>query len=167
MSLVTALSAITRHRMRSYYLALLAGALLAVSAFMPWVRVGDTAVGGLPGLAGFWILALGLIAVLLASLSIYTRRNSRHPLLLVGLIALGILFLAYQWLERSAHDQAWARAQALAIVDDVQAPPVPTAAIGAGVYLGLGASVVLVLFGMTIVVKRVSSPYATPDDDDV
>lgn len=167
MSFGSAMSAITHHRMRPYYVALVAGAVLAVSAFMPWVRLGDTVVGGLPGLAGFWILALGLVAVLLASLSIYTRRNSRHPLLLVGLIALGILFLAYQWLARSAREQAWARAQALAIVDDVQAPPVPHTAIGAGVYLGLAASVVLVLFGLTIVIRRASTPYALTDDDDV
>lgn len=167
MSFTTTMSAIAHHSMRPYYVALVAGVLLAISAFMPWVLVGDTAVGGVPGLAGFWILALGLIAVTLAALSIYTRRNSRHPLLLVGLFSLGILFLAYQWLERSAREQAWARGQALAIVDNVQAPEMPHTAIGLGVYLGLAASIVLVLFGLTIVIKRASTPYAHTDDDDV
>lgn len=167
MSLGTTVTAIAYHRMRPYYVAIVAGALLVVSAFMPWVQVGDTAVGGVPEFASLWILALGLIALTLASLSIYTRRNSRHPLLLVGLIALGILFLAYQWLERSAREQVWARAQALAIVDNVEAPAMPQTAIGFGVYLGLSASVLLVLFGLTIVIKRASTPYAITEDDDV
>ncbi len=37
-----------------------------------------------------------------------------------------------------------------------------------GIYLGLSASAVLVAFGLTIVVNRVTQPYTVPDvDDDV
>ncbi len=155
------------HSMRPYYVALVAGIVLIVSAFMPWVLVGDIAIGGVPDLAGLWILGLGASAVILASLSIYTHKNSRHPLLLVGLVALGIFLLAYQWMERSALQHAWARSQALAIVDNVEAPAVPTTAVGSGIYVGFAASIVLVLFGLTIVVKRASTPYARPENDDV
>jgi hypothetical protein len=34
-------------------------------------------------------------------------------------------------------------------------------------YLGLAASVVLILFGSTIVVKRMPEPYAVGQDDDI
>ena len=43
----------------------------------------------------------------------------------------------------------------------------PETAIGLGIYLGLVAATVLVLFGLTIVVKRVPSAYAAPEDDDI
>jgi hypothetical protein len=122
MTLRTVALTAARHSMRTYYIALVAGVVLIASAFLPWVLVGDTAIGGVPDLAGLWILGLGISAVVLASLSIYTHKNSRHPLLLVGLVALGIFFLAYQWMERSAVQHAWARSQALAIVDNVEAP---------------------------------------------
>ena len=166
MSLGAALSRAARHRMRGYYIAIAAGLVLMVSAFLPWVQVGDTALRGVPDPGGLWVLGLGAVAVILASLSVYTRRNSRHPLLLVGLTALGIFFLAYNWMERSARERAWARTQAVAIVDQVEAPAMPVTSIGIGIYIGLAASLVLVLFGLTIVVRRVQSPYAPPDLDD-
>ncbi len=167
MDLRAAAGSAIHHRMRTYYIALVAGGVLMTSAFLPWVLVGDTAIGGVPDLAGMWVLGLGLAAVVLASLSIYTRKNSRHPLLVVGLTSLGILFLAWQWLERSARQHAWARAQALAIVDDVAAPPLPATSVGLGIYLGLAAALVLMLFGLTIVFKQAATPYAKPEDDDV
>ena len=42
----------------------------------------------------------------------------------------------------------------------------PTSVVGIGIYLGLAASVVLVGFGLTIVVKRAAQPYVVPDPDD-
>jgi hypothetical protein len=36
---------------------------------------------------------------------------------------------------------------------------------GAGLYLGVVAAIVIVLFGLTIVVKKASSLYAAPEDD--
>jgi hypothetical protein len=152
--------------MRAYYIPASAGVLLAVSAFVPWMYVGDVSLGGLPDTAGWWILGLGSLAVLLAVLSIMTRKNSRHPLLLVGLTAFAIMFLGYQWMSRTVRDAAWAQAQAQAIVNDVPAGAPPPTAIGLGIYLGIIAATVLVLFGLTIVVKRVPSAYAAPEDDD-
>ena len=153
--------------MRAYYVPLIAGLVLILSAFLPWMFLGDSRVGGVPDPAGLWVLALGVMAVTLAGLSLWTRKNSRHPLLVVGLAAFAITFLGYQWLSRSVRETAWARAQAEAIVGNspVQAPP-PTA-VGLGIYLGIAASVALILFGLTIVFKTTPRMYAVSEDDDV
>jgi hypothetical protein len=167
MSVRSALGAAARHSMRAYYIAVAGGALLIVSACLPWIHVGDATLGGVPDLAGLWILALGALAVLLASLSIVTRRNSRHPLLLVGLVALAIMIAGQRLMTRSASNRAWAATQARAIVLGVEAQAPPRTTTALGVYLGLGAATLLVLFGLTIVVKRVARPYAAPADDDI
>jgi SulP family sulfate permease len=111
-------------------------------------------------------VGLGVIAVVLATLSLITRRNSRHPLLVVGLVALGILILSWRVLPRSVRDRAISVSQALAIVDDTDVAPTPDAVIGAGIYLGVIASAAITLFGLTIVVKRVAKPYAVVSADD-
>ena len=152
--------------MRAYYLPLTAGRLLVASAFMPWIVIGDQRVGGVPNMAGLWVLGLGVLAITLAILSVITRKNSRHPLLLVGLAALAVLLMSEQFMERSVIDQAWARSQARAIVEGGTAPDVPEPTMAAGAYLGLSAAGVITLFGLTIVVRRVPTPYAEPEDDD-
>jgi hypothetical protein len=151
--------------MRAYYLPFAAGAVLVVSAFLPWVVIGGVGVGGVPAASALWILGLGVAAMILASLSVMTRKNSRHPLLLVGLVALAIEFLAWQWMQRSVAEQAWASAQAAAIVAGGPAATVGIPSIGAGIYLGIAAAIVIVLFGLTIVFRQVSGPYAAPEDD--
>lgn len=153
--------------MRVYLIPASAGVLLSVSAFLPWMMLGEVSLGGVPDMAGWWICGLGIVAVLLASLSIWTRKNSRHPLLLVGLLACAILFLGYQWMARTIRDSSWAQSQARAIVENAPVVAPPDAVIGPGIYLGLAAAVVLVLFGLTIVVKRVPRAYAVPEDDDI
>ena len=107
---------------------------------------------------GFLVLAF--LPCLLAGLSIWTRKNSRHPLLLVGLVAFAILFLGYQWMSRSVRNSAWAQTQARAIVENVPAGAPPDTTVGSGMYVGLVAAAVLVLFGFTIVIKRVPRAYA-------
>ena len=160
------LSGVLQHSMRAYYLPIACGLVLAASAFMPWMMMEGRGLGGVPSLAGLWVLALGLLAVLLATLSIITRRNSRHPLLLVGLAAFAILLLGERFLERSTSDQLWARSQAQAIVRGMPAVDVPSPTMGIGAYMGLTAATVITLFGLTIVVRRVAQPYADPEDDD-
>jgi hypothetical protein len=154
-----------RHRMRAYFLPFAAGGLLAASAFLPWIVHDGVGIGGVPAAAALWILALGLAAMLLAGLSVITRRNSRHPLLLVGLVALAIEFLGWQWIRRSVAEQAWASAQASAIVAGGRVAAVGEPSIGAGLYVGIPAALLIVLFGLTIVVKSASRPYAAPEDD--
>ena len=158
---------IFRPGMRAYFVPLVAGIVLAVSAFLPWVIVGDASIIGVPDVEAMWVAGLGALAAVLAMLSLITRRNSRHPLLIVGLFALGITFLSWRVMPRAAGERATTMAQAFAIVDDMPVVAAPAAVVGIGIYLGLVASCALVAFGLTIVVKRASQPYlvAPPDDD--
>ena len=153
--------------MRAYYLPICAGFLLAGSAFMPWILIGDNALGGVPSISGFWVLALAIIVVVLASLSVITRKNSRHPLLVVGLAAFAIVLLSEQWMQRSAVDQIWAQEQAVAIVQGEQAEiEIPGTSMAGGGYLALVSSAIIILFGLTIVVRKAPSPYAVSENDD-
>jgi hypothetical protein len=153
-------------RMRGYLVPLIAGVALTVSAFLPWVIIGDTSLRGIPNVPAIWVAGLGALAAVLASLSIITRKNSRHPLLVVGLIALGIMILSWRILPRSAGERAQTLSQAFAIVEDTPMAATPAALIGSGIYVGLAASFVIVLFGLTIVVKRASQPYVVVSADD-
>jgi hypothetical protein len=156
-----------RPGMRAYLIPLIAGILLAVSAFLPWVVVGDTSLPGVPDVAALWVLGLGALAAVLATLSLITRKNSRHPLLLIGLISLGIMFLSWRFMPQTAGERALTVSQAFAIVGNTPMGAAPTALAGSGIYIGLAAAAVLVAFGLTIVVKRAGQPYvvAEPDDD--
>ena len=153
--------------MRGYYVAAIAGVTLTVSAFLPWVVVGENNLGGFPGMSGVWIAGLGLSATVLAALSLITRKNSRHPLLVVGLLAFGILFVVERLMVRMATERAWAAEQASALVDGNTSQASIEAVAAPGLYLGLGSSFLIVLFGLTIVVKRASNPYTKETDDDV
>ena len=160
-------AALLSHGMRAYYLPLAAGLVLAGSAFMPWMLVGELGLGGVPSIAGLWVLGLGILAAVLAFLSVVTRKNSRHPLLLVGLAAFGVVLVSEQWMERTAADRVWAQSQARAIVQGTRtAVSLPDPTMAPGGYLALGAAGVIVLFGLTIVVRQASTPYAVPEDDD-
>jgi hypothetical protein len=158
---------VLRPGMRGYLVPLLAGIALFGSAFLPWVIVGSVSIKGVPDVAGLWVAGLGALAAVLAALSLITRRNSRHPLLIIGLVALGIMFLSWRILPRTAGERALTVSQAFAIVEGTPAGAAPVALAGSGIYVGLMASAVLVGFGMTIVLKRASSAYvvAEPDDD--
>jgi hypothetical protein len=153
--------------MRAYFVPLVAGIVLAVSAFLPWVIVGDASITGVPDVEALWVAGLGALAAVLAMLSLITRKNSRHPLLIIGLFALGITFLSWRIMPNAAGERAKTLAQAFAIVDDAPVSAAPVAVVGVGIYLGVAASLALVAFGLTIVVKRASTVYvvAPPDDD--
>ena len=104
---------------------------------------------------------------MLASLSVITRKNSRHPLLVVGLVAFAIVLLSEQWMQRAAVDQIWAQEQAVAIVQGEQAEiEIPVTSMAGGGYLALVSSAIIILFGLTIVVRKVPSPYAVSENDD-
>ena len=158
---------IFRPGMRAYFIPLVAGLVLTLSAFLPWVIVDGQSMAGVPEVWALWVVGLGAIAAVLALLSLITRRNSRHPLLVIGLCALGIMFLSWRILPRTAGERALTVSQAFAIVENRPMAAAPATAVGFGIYLGLAASAILVLFGLTIVVKRASQPYivASPDDD--
>lgn len=156
-----------RPGMRTYIVPLVAGVALAVSAFLPWVRVGDLRLAGVPDTTALWIVVLGVLASALAVLSLITRKNSRHPLLLVGLAALGLMFLSWRLVPRAVADRALTRSQALAIVENTPVASAPLARAGSGIYVGLVAACAIVAFGLTIVIKRVARPYVIEPDDDV
>jgi hypothetical protein len=158
---------IFRPGMRAYFIPLVAGIVLVVSAFLPWVVVGEVRLIGFNDMTGLWIIGLGALAAVLALLSLVTRKNSRHPLLLIGLVALGIMFLSWQLMPRIVADRALTRSQALAIVENTPIGVTPLTSVGQGIYLGLVAACAIVGFGLTIVLKRVAQPYAPPSDDDV
>jgi heme/copper-type cytochrome/quinol oxidase subunit 4 len=157
---------IFRPGMRAYLIPFVAGVALTVSAFLPWVVVDGVGRPGVPDVTGLWIAALGILSAVLAVLSLITRKNSRHPLLVLGLTALGIMILVWRILPRLAGEQALTMSQALAIVENAPAAAIPTALVGSGIYLGLVAAAILVGFGLTIVVRRASTPYIVTDPDD-
>jgi hypothetical protein len=157
---------IFRPGMRGYFVPLVAGVVLASSTFLPWVIVGGVTMTGMPDVAALWVAGLGTLAVVLAALSLVTRKNSRHPLLIIGLFALGIMFLSWRIMPRTAGERAQTISQAFAIVENTPLTSAPVADVGIGIYLGLVASGVLVAFGLTIVVKRAAQPYVVSDPDD-
>jgi hypothetical protein len=162
-----AISGIFRPGMRTYFIPFAAGIALTLSAFLPWVIIGEISMVGVPDMAALWVAGLGGLAAVLAMLSLITRKNSRHPLLIVGLVSLGITFLSWRVMPAAVGERALTTSEAFSIVEGRPLGTVPPALAGSGIYLGIAASVVLVAFGLTIVVKRVSRPYAVaaPDDD--
>jgi hypothetical protein len=159
-------SSFLRPGMRGYLIPFVAGIALVVCTFMPWVRVGGVALAGFPDLLALWVIGLGALASVLAALSLITRKNSRHPLLVIGLISLGIMFLSWRIMPRTAGDRALTLSQAFAIVENAPLQTETNAVAGSGIYVGLIASTAMVCFGLTIVVKRVSQPYVVSDPDD-
>jgi hypothetical protein len=161
------LGGIFRPGMRAYFIPLSAGVVLAISAFLPWVVVSGDSLPGVPDVPGLWIVGLGALAAVLAVLSLITRKNSRHPLLVIGLLALGIMFLSWRILPRVAGERALTASQAVAIVDNTPLAAAADVAPGSGIYVGLAASAIIVAFGLTIVIRRAQRPYtvASVDDD--
>ena len=159
------MNVIFRRGMRGYFVPLVAGVVLTISAFLPWVVVDGAARKGVPEVPGLWVAGLGAVAAVLALLSLITRKNSRHPLLVVGLISSGILFLTWRILPRLAGEQALTISQAIAIAENTPLGRTPVALAGSGIYIGLIAAGVLVGFGLTIVVRR-AKPYVVVDPND-
>jgi hypothetical protein len=161
------LSVIFRPGMRGYFIPLVAGIVLTISTFLPWVVLGDVSMPGMPDVAALWVAGLGVLAAVLAFLSLLTRKNSRHPLLIVGLFALGIMFLSWRVMPHAVNERALTMRQAFAIVEDRQLSESPEALAGIGIYVGLAASFIITCFGLTIVVKRAGHAYVvtSPDDD--
>jgi len=82
-------------------------------------------------------------------------------------LSLGIIFLAHQLMTRTAEERVWVASQASSIVRGTAPATQPKIVRGAGIFVGSTASIVLALFGLTIVVKRGSKPYYVETDDDV
>jgi hypothetical protein len=76
------------------------------------------------------------------------------------------MFLSWRIMPRAAGERALTAAQAFAIVENTPLQTSSDASAGSGIYLGLAASVVIVGFGLTIVLRRAAHPYAVPASDD-
>ena len=152
--------------MRTYFIPFTAGLVLAASGCMPWVIVGGVSLSGFPDTLALWVIGLGAAASMLAALSLITRKNSRHPLLIVGLAAMAVTMLAWRIMPPRVAERVLVRAQAVAIVDRAEVGETPRASAGPGLNLGMAASAVIVLFGLTIVVRRASTTSAVVEQDD-
>lgn len=133
---------------RPYYVALVGSVALAVATFLPWLRLGDIGLAGIPDPAGLFVLALGGVGLLLSLVSILTRRDTRPGLVLVGLA--GLTTLAVVWLTGPATiaDRAQARAEAVALVDNVPIQPVPPVGVGFGLLLGIAGAATITAVGL-------------------
>lgn len=160
------IAAMLRPGMRGYLVPFFSGLVLVVCGFLPWVVIEDVSIVGFPDTLAVWVMGLGGLSMVLAVLSMITRKNSRHPLFLIGLAALGILFLSWRIMPGSVDRRVLSRAQAIAIVDNTEVVTPPHALAGAGIYVGLAASLLIVAFGFTIVFKQVSRPYTVADPND-
>ena len=133
---------------RPYYLAVVGSAALAAAAFLPWLRLGDIGLVGIPDPAGFFVLALGVLGLLLSLSSIATRRDTRPALVLVGLAGLTTLAVVWVTGPGTIADRAQARAEAVALVDNVPVQPVPPVGVGVGLLLGLAGAATIAAAGL-------------------
>ena len=102
---------------------------------------------------------------MLATLSLITRKNSRHPLLLVGLVALGIMFLSWRIMPQTIAERALdALAGARDRREHAGRARRPRRSPAAASTSGSPPSTVIVAFGLTIVVKRASQPYVVESE---
>lgn len=94
------------------------------------------------------MLGLGLLGFALSLISLVTRRDTRQALLLVGLAGLTTLVVVWQTGPRTIADRAQARAEAVALVDNVAVQPAPAVRLGAGLLIGLAASAAVAGVGL-------------------
>lgn len=119
--------------------------LLTASPFLPWLRIGGVSLRGVPDPAGLIVVGVGALGILLSVLCLLRRKPLEPWLMLVGLA--GVTTLGVVWMTGPATiaDRALARAEAIALVDNVAMQAVPPVRVGIGLLLGLlGAAVVAV-----------------------
>ncbi|MGC4083641.1 MAG: hypothetical protein QM736_16410 [Vicinamibacterales bacterium] len=131
---------------RPYLIALAGSVALIASVFLPWLTVGDVGVPGVPDPAGYFVLGVGIAALLLSGAGSLARGDMRGWLMLAGLAGLTTLVVVWLTGPTTVADRALARAEAIAIVDNVAVQPVPPVRVGVGLVLGVvGAAVVAVV----------------------
>lgn len=134
---------------RPHFVSLAGSAALAGAAFLPWLRLGDVGLTGLPDPAGFFVLGLGILGVVLSAIGLRPGRDTRPWLVLVGLAGATTLVLVWMTGPGTVAERAQARAEAVALVDNVAVEPPPPVRIGAGVLVGLAGAALVVAAGMT------------------
>lgn len=140
--------------MGSPLLPLVASLALAASAFLPWLRLGDIGLAGVPDPAGLFVLALGVVGAVFSLMRLLKRSETRQWLMLVGMAGLTVLIVVWRTGPETIADRAQAHAEAVALVDNVPMQPVPVVRIGAGLWLGLVSSAALLAAGLSGIVRR-------------
>jgi hypothetical protein len=125
---------------RTFALTSVGSLALSASAFLPWLRIGNVGLSGIPDPAGYFILVVGVIGVALSLAGAFLRRRTQAALALAGLA--GVTTLCVVWVNGPGivADRAQARAEAVALVDNVPVAPVPPVRVGAGLLLGLAGA---------------------------
>ncbi len=137
-----------------YALALLGSVVVTGAAFMPWFHVGDVGLPGIPDPAGYFVAAMGLTGVGLSIVGIMRRRDTRQGLVLAGLATITTLAVAWQVGPATIASRAQARAEAIALVDNVAAEPVPPVGVSAGLFGGMIGAAVVAAIGLTSLRRR-------------
>ena len=143
--------------MRAYYIPAAAGVLLVVSAFLPWMSVGDVTLGGVPdtGRAVDSRTRRSWPCFSPASASGRARIRGIRCCSSASSRSRSCFSVTNGW-RATVRDSAWAQAQARAIVDNVPAGAAPADQQSARASISESlAAIVLVGFGLTIVIKRV------------
>lgn len=127
---------------RTYLLTFIGCAALSGSVFLPWLRLGDIGLPGVPDPAGYFVLVIGLLGVLLSMGGAFAGRRTQAALMLVGLAGLTTLCVVWFTGPDTIADRAQARAEAVALVDNVPVQPVPPVRVGIGLLLGLAGAAI-------------------------
>ena len=157
-----------RPGMRAYFIPLVAGLVLAASAFLPWVVVDGVRLPGCPTYWALWAVGLGAIAAVLALLSLITARIPAIRCSSSGSSRSASCFCPGASCRALPASARYTIAQAFAIVENrplvrrAVRPPSASASTS-----GSRRQPRWCGFGLTIVVKRVAQPYVitSPDDD--
>ena len=138
---------------RLYLVSLAGSAALAGAAFLPWLSIGAVGLPGIPDPAGFFVLAVGLLGALASGAGL-VRRADTHPwLVLAGLAGVTTLLVVWITGPGTIAERAQARAEAVALVDNVPLQPVPPVRFGVGLILGHGGALALTAPGIAGVAR--------------
>ncbi|MEQ1727980.1 MAG: hypothetical protein ABL982_06325 [Vicinamibacterales bacterium] len=137
-----------------YALALLGSVVVTGAAFMPWFHVGAVGLPGVPDPAGSFVAAMGLTGVGLSAVGLRTKRDTRQGLVLAGLATITTLVVAWQVGPATIASRAQARAEAVALVDNVNVEPVPPVGVSAGLFGGMAGAAVVAAAGVTGLRRR-------------
>jgi hypothetical protein len=136
---------------RALYLVSLIGSLaLAASGFLPWLRIGDLGLVGVPDPAGLFVVAIGGFGVLLSVLGIASGRDWRQLLVLAGLAGLTTLTVVWRTGPLTVAERAQARADAIAIVDNLPPQTAPPVRPAFGLFVGLTGALAVAASGLTV-----------------
>ena len=137
-----------------YALALLGSVVVTGAAFLPWFHVGVVGLPGVPDPAGYFVAAMGLTGAGLSVVGLRTRRDTRQGLVLAGLATLTTLVVAWQVGPATIASRAQARAEAMALVDNVRVDPVPPVGASVGLFGWMLGAAAVAAAGLTGVRRR-------------